>query len=197
MTRKTDQLSGGERQRIALARLLVGAPSLLLLDEPFSNLDMTHKKMIRKVIQQISEELGITCLLVSHDPVDVLSWSDQIIVLKDGKIIQQGSPREIYFKPVNEYVAGLFGSFNLILPGSKNIIKTWGLSTKKDPIIIRPEFFSITNDHHNSINAIINKIIFCGQYIAIELETAEQPMLIYTKNDNLRQGDKIKITLSE
>src|SRR5690349_14976068 len=84
MKRKTHQLSGGERQRIALAKLLIGAPRLLLLDEPFSNLDIIHKELLKSVIRDIGQKLGITCMLVSHDPMDTLSWAEEILVIKDG-----------------------------------------------------------------------------------------------------------------
>ncbi len=91
LKRRTDQLSGGERQRIVLARLLTTSPRLLLLDEPFSNLDAVHRNIIKSVIHDISEELKITCILVSHDALDILSWSDTILVMKDGRLIQQGN----------------------------------------------------------------------------------------------------------
>jgi ABC-type sugar transport system ATPase subunit len=111
--RRTDELSGGERQRIALARLLVHTPRLLLLDEPFSNLDMIHKRTLKTVIGNIARRFGITLILVSHDPYDALTWADKLIVLKDGRIVQQGQPREVYSTPVDEYVAGLLGDYTL------------------------------------------------------------------------------------
>jgi ABC-type sugar transport system ATPase subunit len=111
--RRTDQLSGGERQRIALARLLVHPPRLLLLDEPFSNLDMIHKRTLKKVIRDIGRRFGITTILVSHDPYDILSWAERIVVLRDGSIVQQGTPREVYERPHDEYVAGLLGEYTL------------------------------------------------------------------------------------
>jgi ABC-type sulfate/molybdate transport systems ATPase subunit len=194
LQRKTDQLSGGERQRISLARLLVGAPKLLLLDEPFSNLDMTHKSIIKKVIHDICDELKITCMLVSHDPVDVLSWADEIFVLHEGKIIQKGDAVEIYNHPKNEYVAGLFGAYNIIKSGSIAIKKAWKLMKEKNPIIIRPENILLTKNKKSAISGIIKKNSFCGHYSSIEVKTEEQDLLMYTKNSLLNVGDEIFLT---
>ena len=109
LLRRTNQLSGGEQQRVALALLLLlAAPRLLLFDEPFSNLDRGHKRIMQQIIAEVGERLGITCLLVSHDAADVLAWADEIMVLHWGRVVQQGSPETIYRQPVSEYVAGLF-----------------------------------------------------------------------------------------
>ena len=114
LKRKTDQLSGGEKQRIALCKLLVKSPQLLLLDEPFSNLDLIHKNTLKEVLTNITSKLQITCILTSHDPQDILSWADEILVMQDGVIIQKGTGEQIYYHPINEYVAGLFGKYNLL-----------------------------------------------------------------------------------
>ena len=193
LKRKTDQLSGGERQRIGLAKLLVGSPKLLLLDEPFSNLDMLHKKTIRKVIQDLSDKLKITCMLVSHDPLDILSWSDEILVMHEGKIIQQGSPKEIYFNPINEYVAGLLGEYNLI---DSNSIKLRGAFTDhsiESPLFIRPESIEINSDNNSGIEGLIKKITFFGSHYKIEVETEEQLIILHTNITRLRIGSQIYI----
>jgi ABC-type sulfate/molybdate transport systems ATPase subunit len=111
LDRRTDQLSGGERQRIALARLLVRPPHLLLLDEPFSNLDMIHKRGLKKTIRDTMAHFGVSAILVSHDPVDILSWADEVLILRDGRLIQQGPPREVYTLPKDEYAAALLGDY--------------------------------------------------------------------------------------
>jgi ABC-type sulfate/molybdate transport systems ATPase subunit len=195
LKRKTDQLSGGEKQRIALSRLLVGKPSLLLLDEPFSNLDMPHKKIIRTVLQKISDDLGTTCILISHDPEDFLPWADHIMVLKEGKLIQQGNTTEIYTNPLNEYIAGLTGSYNLITSNSIQLRNKWGLPLGGDDIIIRPEKINITEISYNGIKAIVRKIQFHGFYSSILVETTEQELTIHLQDNHLDLGEKIHLAI--
>jgi ABC-type sulfate/molybdate transport systems ATPase subunit len=113
LARRTDQLSGGERQRIALARLLVRPPRLLLLDEPFSNLDMIHKRSLKKTLHDSAVHFGISSILVSHDPLDILSWADEVLILRNGQLVQQGPPREVYTLPKDEYTAALLGDYTL------------------------------------------------------------------------------------
>jgi ABC-type sulfate/molybdate transport systems ATPase subunit len=147
LKRKNDQLSGGEKQRIAIARLLVSSPKLLLLDEPFSNLDMIHKTILKSVIRDIGEQLNITCIMVSHDPLDTLSWADDIIVMKAGKLVQQGTPMQIYQQPVNEYIAGLFGKYNLLDEAhAKIFLPSQNVPGKK--LLVRPEQFRLTAIEH-------------------------------------------------
>lgn len=112
--RQATALSGGQQQRIALARALVHEPKLLLLDEPLSNLDAKLREQMRFEVKRLQRELGITTVFVTHDQGEALALSNEIAVLSEGKIIQQGEPREIYQFPNNQFVADFIGSTNFI-----------------------------------------------------------------------------------
>ena len=103
------RLSGGQQQRVALARALIVEPSVLLLDEPLSNLDALLREQMRIEIRRIQKSLGITAIYVTHDRIEAMSLSDRIIVMNKGKIAQVGSPSEIYINPASEFVAGFIG----------------------------------------------------------------------------------------
>ena len=195
LKRKTDQLSGGERQRIVLARLLTTAPRLLLLDEPFSNLDATHRSIIKSVINDIGDKLKITCVMVSHDALDILSWADTILVLKDGQLIQQGSPEHIYRQPVNEYCAGLFGEYNLINNASV-LAANPGINLNGKKLLIRPEHFNITTAENKGLHGVIKNILFRGSYYSMDVWVDEQLIRVQTNNDQLVVGDYINLVVS-
>ena len=195
LKRWTDELSGGERQRIVTARALISSPRLLLLDEPFSNLDMAHKQMMKNVIDDITGKLKITCILVSHDPLDVLSWADEILVLKSGELIQQGNPKHIYLQPVNEYTAALFGRYNLINKKHAQAFKK--LSGVKVPpkegfgeaVFIRPEHVKIVTETESSLKGIIKKIVFFGSYFEMNVLVEDVMILVSTMELGWEEGD--------
>ncbi len=108
------QLSGGQQQRVALARTLAYRPSLLLLDEPLSNLDAKLRDRARSWLRKLQTEIGITTIFVTHDQTEALSLSDRIAVMNGGRIVQLGSPREIYDKPADPFVADFVGTSNLL-----------------------------------------------------------------------------------
>jgi iron(III) transport system ATP-binding protein len=177
LKRRTTELSGGEKQRIATARLLVNSPSLLLLDEPYSNLDMIHKQTMKKLLNDISEKLGISSILVSHEPADILSWADHLMLLKDGEIVQQGTPEDLYRNPVNEYAAGLLGKYYLI---------------PDQNIIIRPENIHVSDI---GIEAVIKKKIFLGSYYEYVVMAGDAELSFYSESSQFGQSEHLKLTI--
>ena len=112
--RMTNQLSGGQQQRVALARALVIEPSVLLFDEPLSNLDAKLRVSMRTEIRRIQQEVGITAIYVTHDQSEAMTLSDKIIIMAKGVVAQMGTPQEIYYHPVNEFVADFIGEANFL-----------------------------------------------------------------------------------
>ena len=113
-SRMTNQLSGGQQQRVALARALVIEPSVLLFDEPLSNLDAKLRVSMRTEIRRIQQEVGITAIYVTHDQSEAMALSDNIIIMNKGVVAQMGTPQEIYYHPVNEFVADFIGEANFL-----------------------------------------------------------------------------------
>jgi ABC-type sulfate/molybdate transport systems ATPase subunit len=109
---KAKNLSGGQMQRVALARVLALEPEILLLDEPFSHIDNFRKNSLRRKLFGYLKERGITTIFATHDSSDVLSFADDVMILKDGEIVVEGYPKTIYYNPKTKYVASLFGDVN-------------------------------------------------------------------------------------
>ena len=113
-SRRVWEMSGGQQQRVALARALVNRPTVLLLDEPLGALDLKLRKEMQLELKALQREVGITFVYVTHDQEEALTMSDTIVVMRDGRIQQQGSPTELYERPVNRFVAGFIGSSNFL-----------------------------------------------------------------------------------
>ena len=192
MERRTNQLSGGEKQRIALCMLLVKYPKLLVLDEPFSNLDPIHKNTLKAVLEDITGRLQITCLLASHDPHDTLSWADEILVMKDGKVVQRGTPKNIYYEPVNEYVAGMFGKYNLLTPGHAS---WFGMEANGKEVMVRPESFSVSTSVNTGIKGTIQKISFWGSFYEVEVLVEDLAMVVRMGKSECRIGEEVFIRI--
>lgn len=189
----TTDLSGGEKQRVALAKLLLKKPKVLLLDEPFSNLDLTHRMIIGEVIDTIEKSLGTSAIMVTHDPKDVLPWAHRVAVMRKGIVAQIGSPREVYKRPVDRYVAELFGPINLIQPAH------WGLGNHDFTVIdgkalIRPENFMLSASGMHG--QVIDKR-YLGGCDHVTVSTSVDRVLIRTRVDELRRNDEVYIQIVE
>lgn len=196
LKRKTDQLSGGEKQRIATAKLLITSPKLLLLDEPYSNLDVAHKNILKSVIKDISDELKITCILISHDPVDTLSWADEIIIMKDGEMIQKAPPLQVYRQPVDIYAATLFGKFNLL---NSNLATKFlvALPLNNKYIFTRPEDFKIVSDEKRAITGEVRKVLFFGAYQEIDVMFDNALITVRDCEAKVTKGDIVYILFKQ
>jgi putative spermidine/putrescine transport system ATP-binding protein len=195
LQRRTDQLSGGEKQRIALARLLIGKPRLLLLDEPFSNLDAAHRGLIKNVLEDVNKRLGISCIMVSHDAPDILSWANTILVMQEGKLIQQGSAETIYRQPVNAYCAGLFGAYNLIDAANAAILLPAGTPVPPNgSLLVRPEALIMVQTD-TGLYARVQSARFAGSYYLLEAVAAAQQLVIKTNNPTYKEGDGVRLSL--
>jgi ABC-type sulfate/molybdate transport systems ATPase subunit len=178
MKRNSYELSGGEKQRIALARLLVSKPRLLILDEPFSNLDLIHRAILKQVVEDVCTRFEISCMMTSHEPADILPWADEILVLQNGKIIQKGTAEEVYKKPVSEYAAALLGNYNLI-----------------ENEIIRPEDLIITKEKEHSMVGKIVSLKYMGECYEIDMLINDVKLALKTDNVSLSIGDEIFVRL--
>ena len=141
---KAKYLSGGQMQRVALARVLALEPEVLLLDEPFSHIDNFRKNSLRRKLFAYTKERKITTIIATHDSTDVLSFSDEVLIMKDGEIVQKGIPQTIYKNPSSKYIASLFGDINEItIDGQHHLLYPHHLrvSSKSDLIVVVKQCF--------------------------------------------------------
>ncbi len=190
MKRNSYELSGGEKQRIALARLLISKPSLLILDEPYSNLDLIHRNILKSVLHDVCNRYEITSIMTSHEPSDILPWADKILVLQQGKIIQSGSAQTVYKNPVNEYVAALLGTYNVL---SLRLASKFSFKNN----ITRPEDIEIVNDNDNAYLAKIIASKFMGSYKEVTLEMENECFVIKNENSKWSLADNVWVRRKE
>jgi iron(III) transport system ATP-binding protein len=154
------ELSGGQQQRVAIARSLAAEPQLLLMDEPFSNLDDSLRSSVRGEIRSLLKQTGTTAIFVTHDTRDCLAVADKVLVLRNGKMLQQGTPMELYTQPKAAYVARIFGEIN-ILEGevAQNI-------TGSTRFGIRPQHITTNGNHQCTVQSCR----FDGDHYDLELE---------------------------
>jgi ABC-type Fe3+/spermidine/putrescine transport system ATPase subunit len=194
LARRTDQLSGGEQQRVALARLLLGSPRLLLLDEPYSNLDRVHKRQLQAIIEEVGTRLGITCLLVSHDATDVLPWADEILVLRRGHLVQRGTPQGLYYQPANEYVAALFGDFNLVRGADRQALGPASAAyTTEAALLVRPEQLVVA-PAGPGLAGTVRAVRFLGSYYELDIQLPENSVRARASAADFAPGDAVIVS---
>ncbi|PHS10396.1 MAG: ABC transporter [Kordia sp.] len=173
------ELSGGQQQRVALARALAPAPEVLILDEPFSNLDTSLKAQLRNEIFEIIKETNTTVIFVTHDTNDALAVSDEILVLHNGVLVQKESTEMIYRKPKNKYIASLFGKVYTFDDVTKS---EFGIN---DPMefCVRQEHLQLNSKTHYLTGAKILQRKFMGTYYAIRLQVGKQKIVVAHPTD--------------
>ena len=164
--KKITELSGGEQQRVAIAKALVSDTSVLLLDEPFSQVDALLKNQLRADIKRIAAETGVTVIMVSHDPLDGLFLSDELLILKDGKLLQTGAPSAIYNDPDHIYTAQILG--NAVVLSQEDALKL-GITTDQKQVMFYPEWVEL-NTTWNSRRFEVLDIYYKGFYEELLLE---------------------------
>jgi iron(III) transport system ATP-binding protein len=204
--RYPSELSGGEQQRVALARVIVMEPSLLLMDEPLSNLDAKLRIHMRTEIRHLQKKLGITCLYVTHDQSEALTVADKIVVMSKGEVEQMGTPFEIYHSPKTSFVADFIGQANII-PSTVISSNTQNITAKifhrhtvtgrrgfgfpqnlKDGsnalLVIRPESIGVGSaSSGKGISATVKSAVFLGSHIDYELSVENDDHIINASVD--------------
>ena len=218
------QLSGGQQQRVALARALVFNPRCLLMDEPLGALDKKLREHMQLEIKQITQSLNITVIYVTHDQSEAMTMSDRIAVMNEGKIVQVGSPGEIYDNPINYFVADFIGESNFIegqieksddqtsffktASGTmfKAVLNQQKSVGSKGHLVIRPEKISFVEQEHpyaNQYEAVIEEIIYLGDTTTYRTSLVQDGTELTIKQHNkairrqLNKGEKIAIGWDE
>ena len=214
------QLSGGQQQRVALARAVVIEPSVLLFDEPLSNLDAKLRESMRDELRALQQRLGITSLYVTHDQSEAMAISDKEVIMKDGVICQQGTPQEIYEQPASRFVANFIGKANFIdgifkgrdgeaalveiggktfsipAPGKMEGVEVGGACC----LTVRPESFLLTKDA-GALPGTVSRATYYGAKIEYEVMLNEQPIIVEVYNPQLTErfsvGDAVTMSLIE
>ena len=220
--RYPNQLSGGEQQRVALARVIVMEPSLLLMDEPLSNLDAKLRIHMRTEIRRIQKALGTTCLYVTHDQSEALTVSDRIVVMSRGKVEQIGTPLEIYGSPASTFVADFIGQANIVPAKVQKIegdMITASISSVNEVtarrgcavspavnadvfFVVRPENISVQDKDAGSVKAVVQTSVFVGSHVEYDLlfneKTAIKASVDFKPDMKLYQsGDIVSLGFDE
>ena len=190
--RHINQLSGGQQQRVAIARALVNRPKVLLLDEPLGALDLKLRKEMQVELKRIQQALEITFIYVTHDQEEALTMSDRVVVMRDGNILQIGTPQDIYNEPCNAFVGDFIGESNMIdgimhkdfLVEFANdyfdCVDKGFQSKERVQVVVRPEDFKIVPADQGKISGIVESVIFKGVHYEIMVDAMGYKWKIHT-----------------
>lgn len=186
-------LSGGEKQRVAIARALATRPEVLLLDEPFNQVDTSFREGLQQDIRQVVQDTGLTVIMVSHDPAEVLSMADELIVLKDGEIIEAGRPRTLYQNPQSLYTARLLTNCNVL---SAEDAARCGIHTRSESVVIYPEWAAPTNSWTRK-DFTVKQVLFKGSYEDLLVEKDHLTLrLLNDEPGKYHTGDKVHVKIN-
>ena len=211
--RLPSELSGGQQQRVAVARALVLEPSVLLFDEPLSNLDARLRRQMREEIRELQQRLGLTVVYVTHDQAEAMAVSDRIIVMDRATIAQEGAPRELYEAPRGAFVAGFMGDANRLRGVLAHRTPTLGevrLGTLAIPIphrglpegdvdvAIRPEAIELRADGDGGLPATVRKVAYLGGSMEYTLDTPIGELFAVSQvvDAPFSRGDTVRVTLA-
>jgi putative spermidine/putrescine transport system ATP-binding protein len=203
------QLSGGQQQRVAIARAVVLEPSLVLMDEPLSNLDAKLRLEMRTEIRRLHQSLGLTTVYVTHDQEEALSLADRLVVLREGRVQQIGTPEELHANPVNWHVADFMGYRNMLRlragtkTGDRVTVEGDGLSLIGTPVgeispgadviaAVRPEDVVIGD---TGVPAVVEVVEYQGREVAVEARTEGGTMVNLRSMGRPKPGDRITLTV--
>lgn len=180
---KAKYLSGGQQQRVALARVLALEPEILLLDEPFSQIDSFRKNSLRRNLFNYFKKKQITCIIATHDSTEALSFSDETMVLQNGKLIAKGSSRELYDNPQNYYIASLFGEVNVLKQSDFTDIKS-----EDDKLLLYPHQLQVVEE--GKMKVIVKQCYFKGSHYLIKA-AFERKAIFFEHNSNLDLNQEV------
>ena len=190
--RNIDQLSGGQQQRVAIARALVNHPRVLLLDEPLGALDLKLRKEMQIELKRMQQALEITFIYVTHDQEEALTMSDTVVVMKDGDILQVGTPQDIYNEPKNAFVADFIGESNIIdgvmhadclveFAGQKfECVDTGFGRLERVDVVIRPEDIKVVSPERAPITGVVESVIFKGVHFEMIVDAHGYKWMIHS-----------------
>ena len=204
--RSVSTLSGGQQQRVAIARAIVNEPEILLLDEPLGALDLKMRKDMQLELKEMHKKLGITFIYVTHDQEEALTMSDTVVVMKDGKIQQIGTPQDIYNEPVNSFVADFIGESNIFsgtVVGEKKVrfinkifdcVDEFEKNEKVD-VVVRPEDVKIVSEEEGMVKGVISSCIFKGVHYQMTMMVGRSEVVIQSTK-GYEVGEKVSITIA-